>query len=206
MMTDRELVDGYFGAANPNPFEFGCLEANEIDEVAEGKLPLDHPVCEHIALCSPCYQRVRQMQLASKPRLGSWWRVAAAVAVAALGATAVWFMAASRPEPVHQAWEVDLRPWGVRRDDRAQSAAIPVIRRDHKRVEFILPTGCEPGQYEVAIIDSDLRLRHFAEAILRDGRTVLVDVADYRSLKSSQYTLGLRFGEESWKTFPIRLE
>ena len=62
----EDEIDEVFARANPNPTRTGC-PGNEILRSAACKaLPIDHPVFEHLAGCSACYQEFRELQQAGR--------------------------------------------------------------------------------------------------------------------------------------------
>src|ERR1700693_2673199 len=55
-------IDEVFARANPNPARTGCPGKDVLRSAARKALPIEHPVFEHLAGCSACYQEFRQLQ------------------------------------------------------------------------------------------------------------------------------------------------
>src|SRR3954452_5143495 len=58
----EDEIDEVFARANPNPARTGCPGKDVLRSATRKALPIDHPVFEHLAGCSACYQEVRQLQ------------------------------------------------------------------------------------------------------------------------------------------------
>ena len=58
----EDEIDEVFARANPNPTRVGCPGKDVLRTAARKALPIDHPVFEHLAGCSACYQEFRQLQ------------------------------------------------------------------------------------------------------------------------------------------------
>ena len=50
-----DLIREYFLEAFPNPNREGCPDEETLMALAEGRLPIDNPVCLHVASCSECF-------------------------------------------------------------------------------------------------------------------------------------------------------
>src|SRR5262249_38955341 len=55
-------IDDVFARANPNPMRSGCPGKDVLRSAARKTLPIDHPVFEHLAVCSACYKELRHLQ------------------------------------------------------------------------------------------------------------------------------------------------
>ena len=49
-----DLIREYFLDAHPNPERIGCPDEKTLQDLAEDRLPLDHPARLHLASCSEC--------------------------------------------------------------------------------------------------------------------------------------------------------
>lgn len=58
----QRAIDEVFGSANPNPDRIGCLSTEELEALAERRLPIGASGYEHLTRCSPCYQEFRRLQ------------------------------------------------------------------------------------------------------------------------------------------------
>jgi hypothetical protein len=73
---------------------------------------------------------------------------------------------------------------------------------------LLLPTGSEPGPYDVEIRDSSAEPRASArgEADLRNQVTTLDITVATSSLSAGAYQLAVRRAGEGWQEFPLRIE
>ncbi len=59
-----DAIGTYFLEANPNPDRIGCPGDPILQELAEGRLPLNHPARLHLASCSECFAEYRGYRIA----------------------------------------------------------------------------------------------------------------------------------------------
>jgi hypothetical protein len=52
----------FFLEANPNPERQGCPDEKTLRDIAENRLPADHPARLHLASCSPCFAEFRSFK------------------------------------------------------------------------------------------------------------------------------------------------
>ena len=52
----------FFLEANPNPERQGCPDEKTLKDIAENRLPADHPARLHLASCSPCFAEFRSFK------------------------------------------------------------------------------------------------------------------------------------------------
>jgi hypothetical protein len=120
---------------------------------------------------------------------------------------------ASVPEPqtvavapsVQLRAEVDLRRFAVLRSEQTQSDTEPVfLPRGSADLVILLPTGSEPGPYDVQLLDGDLRSRADAKgtATIEDFVTTLRVRMDLGQLAVGRYQLAVRREADSWRMFP----
>src|SRR6266700_4330331 len=68
----------FFLEANPNPERQGCPDEKTLKDIAENRLPADHPARLHLASCSPCFAEFRSFKeqfeagQASRRRILAW--------------------------------------------------------------------------------------------------------------------------------------
>jgi hypothetical protein len=55
-------LEQWLRTAHPNPDRIGCPSSSILRDLAERRLPIEHPVVAHIDSCSPCYQEFAQMR------------------------------------------------------------------------------------------------------------------------------------------------
>ncbi len=104
--------------------------------------------------------------------------------------------------------EVDLRRFAVLRSDNPAEQEQPVqLPAGLVAVTLLLPTGSEPGAYDVQLLDSDLRSRAAAtgQGELRDFVTTARATLDLRGIDSGSYQLGLRRAGDDWRLFPAHV-
>ena len=217
-------IDKVLGQANPNPTRAGCPPREVLIELARRERSIGDPAYEHLTKCSPCYREFRALQGAQvpQPRVGAfkWIAAAAALLVVLVGA---WFFFATREraEPTGQVassqessalelrTEIDLRQYAVTRSDQKQSDRPPLpLPRGRLSVTILLPTGSEPGSYEIQALDSELKSRASTtgQAEIRNYITTLQGTIDLKSLAPGTYQLALRRRGEDWQLFPARIE
>lgn len=77
----------FFLEGNPNPERQGCPDEKTLKDIAENRLPVNHPARLHLASCSPCFAEFRsfrgqfETKRASQRRLLTW-AIAACLLVA----------------------------------------------------------------------------------------------------------------------------
>ena len=86
----------FFLEANPNPERQGCPDEKTLKDIAENRLPADHPARLHLASCSPCFAEFRsfkgqfETRRASRRRILAWGIAACLlVAVVLFGVKAI---------------------------------------------------------------------------------------------------------------------
>jgi hypothetical protein len=220
-------IDVVLAGAYPNPAREGCPPADVIEALARRERPLDDPDWRHVFKCSDCYREVRALQQAAGERREGfeeprrWWPAVAAAAVLVLAVAGGWFVW-SRPEtgttpatdaPAHATsvearanW--DYRKYTVTRSDANQTELPPLLLpRRPDRVAIQLPPGFLPGEYEVQLLDADLRSRASARGVaeMRDGAATIETAIDVSELPAGRYQVAVRREGESWRLFPAEL-
>jgi hypothetical protein len=214
----RDELDALFGAANPNPARTGCPSAEVLTALTRRERPMDDPAYAHLAHCSPCYRAFRRLQdepvILSPPTRGvapAWWVAAAALALVVAG---VWWWrgasSATTPNagpPIVAAMHitVDLRPYAVSRStDPSMTMSPLMLPASRLDLIILLPTGAEPGSYDVRLVDGSSRSLATASgsAEIRDFVTTLTATLDLRAVSPGSYRLDVRRRGEDWRSFP----
>ena len=215
-------MDLLLGRAHPNPAREGCPPRDLLVSLSRRELPIGDPAYEHFSKCSPCYQELRALQQADAAALKAAVRrkrlAYAAAAVLVLGIAGSWFalrragdvdrIAQPTNPTAPQSARLDLRPLAVTRSEEQRVAAAPlVVPRGRVNATILLPVGSSPGEYDVRILDADLRARATAKgsAEIRNYITTLEAVIDVSALEAGDYQLTLRRDGSEWQMFPLRV-
>lgn len=211
--------------ANPNPARVGCPPRDVLIELARLQRPFEDAGYDHLVKCSPCYVEFEALQQAAAGQAGgvqpavaqpvrTKWLLPAAAAVLVVVAS-VWFVLSQGQESVDQPppqavrAELDLRQYTVERSDQVQpEQRPPLLPRRLLNVTMLLPVGSEPGEYELQVLDSQLRPRASAngKAVIRDYVTTFQARLDLRELTPGSYQLALRRSGEDWHLYPATVE
>ena len=201
--------DELFGRGYPNPDRVGCPSRSDLIALARRKRPIGDPAYDHIKECSPCYLEGRAIQEAdARRRRVLTWAAAAVLAVAT--GTGAWMLTrgSSLTDAEIQA-QLDLRPFAIMRGE-SQTTERPSLHLPRGRLflTLLLPTGSEPGTYDVEIRDSGTGSRVSArgEADLRNHVTMLDVAIATGSLSPGGYQLAVRRADAGWQEFPLRIE
>jgi hypothetical protein len=168
--------DELFGRAYPNPDRVGCPPRDVLVSLARREQPIGDPAYDHIKECSPCYLEGRAIQetdaLQQRRRIQTW---AAAAVIALAAGTGAWILTArSGSVDAEIQAQLDLRPYAIMRSETptAERPPLQLPRRRRVLLTLLLPTGSEPGPYEVEIRDAGAVSRASArgDADLRNQR------------------------------------
>jgi hypothetical protein len=215
-------MDLLLGRAHPNPTREGCPPRELLVSLSRRKLSIGDPAYDHLSKCSPCYQEFRALQqadaaeqtAAAKRKRLAYVAVAAVLVLAVAGS---WLMlrpggiapeTAQSPALVAEEARLDLRPFTVTRsDERAKEAATLELSRAPLKVTILLPVGAQPGDYEVQLLDADLKSRATAKATagIVNYITTLETTLNTTALPPGSYQLAVRHEGEDWRLFPARL-
>ena len=215
-------MDLLLGRAHPNPTREGCPPRDLLVSLSRRELPIGDPAYEHFSKCSPCYQELRALQQADAAALKAAVRrkrlAYAAAAVLVLAIAGSWFalrragdadrIAQPTTQTAPQSARLDLRPLAVTRSEEQRVEAAPlVVPRGRVNATILLPVGSSPGEYDVRILDADLRARATAKgsAEIRNYITTLEAVIDVSALEAGDYQLTLRRDGGEWQMFPLRV-
>jgi hypothetical protein len=203
-------LDELFGRGYPNPDRVGCPSREELVALARRERPIADPAYNHIKECSPCYLEGRAIQEADafqhRRHMLRW----AAAAVLALGVgTGAWMFRGGGAPHVEIQAHLDLRPYAILRGE-SQTAERSALQLPRARVQLtlLLPTGSQPGPYEVEIRETGGVSTQSARgnADLRNQVTTLDVSVSTQSLPSGTYQLAVRHVGDQWQQFPLRIE
>lgn len=213
-------MDLLLGRAHPNPAREGCPPREMLVSLARRELPIGDPAYDHLSKCSPCYQEFRAFQQADAAAGAAAarrkWLGYAAAAVLLLAIAGTWFAlgrdgrqisAPTTNETAPQVASLDLRPLAVTRSEEQKEAKPLEVPRGRVNATILLPVGSSPGDYEVRILDRDLRVRASAtgSAEIRNYITTLEAAIDTSALEAGDYQLTLRREGGEWQMFPLRI-
>jgi hypothetical protein len=205
--------DEVFGRGYPNPDRVGCPPREVLVSLARRERPIGDPAYDHIKECSPCYLEGRAIQeadaLRQRRRILTW---AAAAALILGTGSATWFWTTRENGVVSSGTrlraELDLRPYAITRGEPQPVLPPLVLPRGDLMLTLLLPTGSEPGQYEVQVKDSSATTRASARgnAELRQYVSTLEVAVSVGELSPGMYSLAVRRDGNEWQQFPVRLE
>jgi hypothetical protein len=195
----------------PNPDRVGCPPREVLITLARRQRPLGDPAYEHLKQCSPCYLEGRAIQeadaLHSRRRIVTW--AAAAVLILATG-TGAWLLGrGGGTADAEIRTQLDLRPYAITRGE-TQPTGLPALMLPRGRVmlTLLLPTGSEPGPYDVEItgVSTTPKVVARGNAELRNQVTTLEASLDLGQLPAGAYELAVRRDGDEWQQFPLRLQ
>jgi hypothetical protein len=103
---------------------------------------------------------------------------------------------------------LDLRKYTVVRGDEKPQGLEPLsLPIGRVNATILLPVGSDTGEYEVQVLDSELRSRlaTAGAAELREHVVTLQAMLDLSSLTPGSYQLAVRRHDETWRMFPLRV-
>src|ERR1035441_7436862 len=208
----------------PNPNHEGCPSSSTLRAMAyrDRRLTLQDIPASHVGRCSPCFQEYEEFRRMSLIVRGIQI-TAASLAVAAmifLTARFAWNHAHRSGEPSlaekHRTpsiapfpLKVDLVSFSPTRGDAGDGSEKKVhLPQKLLRVDFILPLGMEPGDYEIRLQDSKGTVFIDKRALghLNDGVTSATTDIDLASATRGSLTLMIRSPGMDWRRFPAVIE
>ena len=207
----RQLAKELFLNEYPNPERKGCPDSQTIRAIAFGKLRGEQASewRTHFATCSPCtreyagfrqeFQRVKRLQA-----LGA---IAAAVVLAVIAGWLALGKFGWRGESWRQA-SLDLRGHEAFRGAGAPKTAPLELARGRVELTLDLPTGSEPGDYDVQRTQGTSQpvARASARAELVDGVAVLKVRIDLGKANVGPASLLVRRSGQSWAAYALLLK
>ena len=195
----------------PNPERIGCPGSSLLKGIAQGRVSLTEvePWLDHLGSCSPCFQEFKEFR---KQSTNQRRRVLALVATAALLLFAVggwlWVRARHSVQTTDIA-VLDLRERSVARGQNPSDTSQPPLEipRTAKHLVLELPIGSKEGPYDVGLLTDtgDELLRATGTAELRDHINRLRVDVDLSSIRSGNYSLGIREPNLEWARYPVRV-
>lgn len=170
------------------------------------------PAYGHLAECSPCYLDVRVLKQTAdfqRRRMLLW---AAAAALILTTASAGWFVTTREDSvPAERTLlraQLDLRPYAITRGEPQRNLPPLSIARGDLLLTLLLPTGSEPGSYDVEIRDSNALTRASSRgnAARRNYVSTLEVAIGVANVPRGEYTLAVRRDNNEWQLFPLRLQ
>ena len=206
-------IDEVFGRGNPNPDRIGCPHHDVLVALARRERPIGDPAYDHLSECSPCYLEVRALKEAAdlqRRRVLTWAAAAAGLVLATSSAGWLLLNRGTGGEPIatEVRTQLDLRPYGLMRGETPQGDLPPlVLPRVPVQLTLLLPTGSEPGTYEVELRDASGTVKASAQgdADLRNQVTTLDVDLDLRLLSVGAYQIAVRRREQDWQLFPVHV-
>jgi hypothetical protein len=221
---DRRVFEAgrrYFSTAFPNPNRVGCPGTEVLRAVAFRKMERSRAKQwdSHLMECSPCFvEYVAFRDQALRQRRLRRLAVAAAIAVICVG---FWFaykekllrtptgqIANHGTAVTYEPKLADLRDQAPVRGAEGKTPAPLEFNRGPIALTLYLPTGSEPGQYDVEVteqLDHPLATAK-GSATLQNGITVLDVKLDLSNLHPGLYWLAVRQAGKTWAPFTVLLK
>jgi hypothetical protein len=134
---------------------------------------------------------------------------AAAVLALAVGAGAWMFTRGGGAADTEIQAQLDLRPYAITRGEPQTTERPPLqLPRGRVLLRLLLPTGSEPGIYDVEIRDLQSASQASARgnADLRNRVTTLDVSLSTGSLSPGAYELAVRHAGDQWQQFPLSIK
>lgn len=200
LKTAKELFLNQF----PNPERKGCADSKTIKAMAFDKLRGETASgwWSHFATCSPCTREFAAFQ--QQARSSRTTRIVVGIAASILLTVGIvaWLAMQGRggPEPIppYESNTLDLRGMSLVRGGSTSANAPLELPRRRLALLIFLPTGTEPGEFDVQLSQQPENpiLTASGSAILRDQVAVLDVRFDLTGLTPGSYLLAIR--ERSW--------
>lgn len=227
----------YSRTAYPNPSRSGCPGAETLKLIAKRAYQpaVDEATISHIVTCSPCFKEYARYRRMTAALHGLQWAAAIILITAATlagsrllhiggrGQSTVTMAektgsappkapstsASTAPEPPSQI-EVNLALFSATRGDDAGKRQ-QQIHLPPKSIHavFLLPTGMEPGEYAVRLLDAagSAKIQRQAKVLLSDGvASFALDLQLKPSDGGSGWRLMIRPPGLSWRNYPVVID
>jgi hypothetical protein len=216
---ERKLLEAgryFFSTAFPNPNREGCPGQDVLRAIAFRKFERQKAKewDDHLSHCSPCFNEY--MAFREEARRSARVRMVAVAVAAAIVVIvgAIWLVYRSLgpyrgTNVTYQANLLDLRERSALRGAEANPNRIPIeLPRGALALSIYLPTGSEPGKYEVEIVEEPGKPLISAEgtAAFRDYIAVVEVKVDLQRLRPGLYLVGIRQAGWSWAYYPVVLK
>ncbi len=213
----------FFSTAFPNPDRVGCPGQDPLRAIAFRKLDRKKAKewDDHLSHCSPCFTEYMAFREEAQ-RSARFRMIAAAAAVVVIG-IATWLvfrsigtrgpkrgdLTAHNTNATYQANLLDLREKSALRGAEPNANGSPVeLPRAALALSIYLPTGSEPGKYEVEVVEQPDNpfVTSEGSAVLRDHIAVLEVRLNLEPLHPGLYLVGIRQTGWSWAYYPVLLK
>ena len=216
----------FFLEANPNPERQGCPDEQTLKDIAENRLPADHPARLHLASCSPCFAEFRSFKGQFEAKRASRRRLLALgiaacllVAISLFGVKSLLTKsdgnAAKREEAgqlVAVVRTIDLYNHGTLRGGGDPNPLDAVsLPSTLVHLHLILPRFSDPGSYVVAVSKDRAGtavVAHAAGKTVENGQRLVLDVLlDLRKAQAGSYFLAtVRESDNGTYYYPLNVQ
>jgi hypothetical protein len=220
--AERLIAAGrqYYSTAFPNPERVGCPDGATLRALVGRKLDraAAKQIDSHMTHCSPCF--VEYVRLRESWETSARQRKLAAIAAVIVLAVVSWALvrllrgrnqerqqsSAANPNVSYRANLLDLRNKAALRGAGQNGNESPaVLPREPLDLLIYLPTGSEPGKYEVQVTQGPAQplLKAQGNASLRDHIAVLEVKLELQQLQPGPYLFWIRQPGTSWSYYPV---
>ena len=208
----EDEIDEIFGGANPNPERTGCPGGDVLRAAAQKALPMEHPVYDHLTQCSECYREFRQIQTGAHSKR-AWvyaaGAIAAALILAVVGVLAVRTIGRDQRSNTIASILLDYRTETITRSEAGERLRrVNPLPRRIVEATILAPTGSEPGNYELRLVDSrgGVVLNRTARGTMENSTMRIKATFDLREIQRGRYSLEIRRVGEDWDPHPVNIE
>ena len=205
----RNLVRGRF----PNPERIGCPAPEIVDALARHALLPDHPAAEHVATCSPCYERFLTTRSQIRRRRLVSTAAVLAICLVAAGLTGYLILIKKRSGVSEVAqtkvpYVMDLRGTSANRGvpPARRPLVVPsVLPKKHLILTLYPPLGWQAGDYEIQLWDLGSRPLIKSESTARFDNHILRMTTDFdlSTVAEGRYLLAIKTAGIGWRTVPV---
>ena len=193
--------------AHPNPERIGCFPPEVLRDLADKRLLADHPLVDHLDVCSPCYQEfsilLDKRRAVEREKRQQALKVAGGFVVACLLLLSIWRIERHRFAP--RSLPI-IATWNLRSSTRGDTEVVLETPAQKGRIAVILPYGSANGSYDIQIRrnSSDSPLQTFTGvATTTDGDTKLQFEADLSQVQPGSYFIAFRHADALWHSAPL---
>lgn len=219
----------FFLEANPNPKREGCPDEKTLREIAENRLPADHPARLHLASCSPCFAEFRSFKAeadtarSSRLKILAWGLAACLVIALGVYGSRV-LLRKQSPQSAESGTQkqsvqlaavdrtIDLYNHGTPRGGSEPSPLEAVsLPSSLVHLRLILPRFSDPGSYVVAVskdrAGTAIAARGSGKTVA-DGPRLFLDVPlDLRGAPTGSYFLAtVRESDYGTYYYPLNVQ
>ena len=186
--------------AHPNPQRIACFPSEVLRDLANKRLPADHPAFDHLDVCSPCYKEfsffLQARQLADRDKNKRFIKISgiAALIVVSVGS----WIGIRQYSSVLSTKRVQPAPLGVINFSTASTRGQGQVEKDQiiprtvRALAIIVPFRDEPGVYDVELrrASDDQVVLRFTGTVSQDNRSgfrTLRGAVDFAKLTPGWY-------------------